>query len=177
MAVSDTKLAELPLKAVRDPSGHRAVLQQFVKFCLVGALSTALNITLFRLFWSLGLGKNGSHVCAFSLSVTNGFFINRAWTFRRSGAGPVKQQYVMFVAVNLVGLVLAWVVMSHVGAWILRREAAHSLPSILHALLAHRADQAATAYSVGELAATPLCAVWNFAANRFWTFGGKSHPE
>jgi putative flippase GtrA len=173
LTVSESKLADLPLNAVRGQFGHRAVMLQFVKFCLVGAVSTALTITLFRLFWSLGLGKNGSHVCAFSLAVTNGFFINRAWTFRRSAAGPIRQQFAMFVAVNLVGLVLAWVVMSLVGAWILQREATHSLPGLLHALLARRADQAATAYSIGELAATPLCAVWNFAANRFWTFGGK----
>jgi putative flippase GtrA len=177
LGVTETKLADLPLNVGRDQSGHRAVLLQFVKFCLVGAVSTALNITLFRLFWSLGLGKNGSHVCAFSLAVTNGFFINRAWTFRRSSAGPIKQQYVMFVAVNLVGLVLAWVVMTLVGASILRQEAAHTLPRLLHSFLAHQADQIATAYSIGELAATPFCAVWNFAANRFWTFGGKSHLE
>jgi putative flippase GtrA len=174
LAVSNTKLADIPLNARAEQTTHRAVLMQFVKFCLVGAVSTALNISLFRLFWSLGLGKNWSHVCAFSLAVTNGFFINRAWTFRSAGAGPFKQQYAMFVAVNLVGLVLAWVVMSHVGAWILGREAAHSLPAMLDAFMARRSDQPAAAYTIGELAATPLCAVWNFAANRFWTFGGKS---
>ncbi len=177
MVVTDAGPGEvsIPVAAERR-ARQQEVARQFAKFCLVGFLSTVLNAALFRLFWHLGFGKNGSHVCAFSLAVTNGFFINRAWTFRRSGSGEMKQQYLMFIAVNLVGLVLAWIIMSFVGAWLLQREALHVLPGLLHSLLGRGSDVAPRAYTLGELSATPVCAVWNFTANRLWTFRVAPRP-
>jgi len=140
------------------------------QFCLVGSLSTVLNLILFNLFWAWGLGVNGSHVAAFTLAVTNGFFLNRAWTFRRSRAGKMKNQYAMFVAVNLVGLGLSWAVMRVVGGWLLQSGLAASMVPALQRFTAHRPVVERLAYSLGELAATPLCAVWNFSANKLWTF-------
>lgn len=173
MAVQDAQLTEVGLpsaspRRVLNP----AVLLQFGQFCLVGLFSTALNVGLFRLFWILGFGKNLSHVCSFSLAVTNGFFLNRAWTFRRSCAGKLERQYLMFVAVNLVGLFLSWMVMSLVGAWLLHLAATSSLPSVFQLVTHHRPMKDVNAYTLGELAATPLCAVWNFTANKLWTFRG-----
>src|SRR2546422_11479003 len=113
-------LTEMALPAPpRRRAARRPVFFQFVQFCLVGALSTALNISLLNMFMAHGFGFNLAHVCAFSLAVTNGFLINRAWTFRRSQSGKMERQYLMFVAVNLVGLGLTWAVARLVGAWLL----------------------------------------------------------
>jgi putative flippase GtrA len=184
LVITEPKLSELdvPPKPCA-PSRHRDVLKQFVKFCLVGAVSTAINVKLFSVLMAQGLDVNLSHVCAFTIAVTNGFFLNRAWTFRNSRSRGMERQYAMFVAVNIVGLALSWMVMRLVGAWLIHWDASHSW--LLQSDLSHRlagllnartgegvnADQ--LAHSLGELSATPLCAVWNFTANKLWTFSGK----
>src|SRR5436190_10215438 len=118
----------------RRRTAHGPVFIQFVQFCIVGALSTGLNITLLNVFMAHGYGVTLAHVCAFSLAVTNGFFINRAWTFRHSQSGKMERQYKMFVAVNLVGLGLSWVVMQLVGAWLLHTQIAHSSAHVVYGL-------------------------------------------
>ena len=190
MAFSDTKLAEAgavrrdpepapappvttalpaarPLRAV-----DRAVAVQFVQFCLVGAFSTALNEVLFNLFWARGLSRNWSFVLAFSQAVTNGFFLNRAWTFRGSRTHKMERQYVMFFAVNLVGLGLSWTVMSLVGAWLLDTGWAQALVPLVQRLTQRPTPVDRLAYSAGILVSTVPCAVWNFTANKLWTFQG-----
>jgi putative flippase GtrA len=158
-------------------SMDRAVVVQFIQFCLVGALSTALNEALFNLFWMLGLNRDLSFVLAFSLAVTNGFFLNRAWTFRRSRGRKMERQYLMFFAVNVVGLGLSWVVMRVSGAWLLQIGWAQPLALWLQQW-AHRAIPAdRVAYSLGVLISTAPCAVWNFSANKLWTFGGGAAGE
>jgi putative flippase GtrA len=173
LSVTDTEMTNIALQVTTPPrTGRRAVARQFIQFCLVGAVSTALNIALGNLFLVWGFGVNAAHVCAFTLAVTNGFFLNRAWTFRHADPRNIKQQYVMFVGVNLVGLVLSWLVMRGVMGWLLHTHLAHSLAGALHASTGRLPDVERLAYSLGELGATPLVAVWNFSANRLWTFKG-----
>ena len=191
MALTDTKRAEVrrePLGAQppgpadrmparpRRPIPRRAVLIQFLQFCLVGTISTALNEALFNLFWAWGLSLNASYVLAFSLAVTNGFFLNRAWTFRHSRTAKMERQYVMFFAVNVVGLGLSWGVMRIVGAWLLSAGWAASLAPIVERLMHRVVPVDRLAYSLAVLAATFPCAVWNFTANKLWTFGGVRRP-
>ena len=189
MALIDTKRADLgrqetasaPIRPVGwDAAGseqslvRRALLVQFIQFCLVGTLSTALNEFLFNLFLARGLDLNWACILAFSLAVTNGFFLNRAWTFRRARAQTLKRQYVMFFAVNIVGLGLTWVVMRVVGAWMLRMGWAQSLAPLLQQWAHFTVLPDRLAHSLGVLVATFPCAVWNFTANKLWTFGGDS---
>jgi len=160
----------------KDAAAHRAVMIQFLQFCLVGTFSTLLNELLFNLFLSRKLDLNLSYIFAFCIAVTNGFFLNRAWTFRRSRASRMKRQYTMFFAVNIVGLGLSLAVMRAVGAWILHMGWAESQALYLQQWLHRPVDPSNLAHSLGVLAATPPCAVWNFAANKLWTFGGQGKP-
>jgi putative flippase GtrA len=147
-------------------------LVQFIQFCLVGAVSTAVNEVLFNLFRSRGLDRDPAYVLAFCIAVTNGFFMNRAWTFRRSRSAKMERQYTMFVVVNIVGLGLSWGVMRLVGAWLLHIGWAESQALVLQQWLHRPVDPDNLAHSLGILVATAPCAVWNFVANKLWTFGG-----
>jgi putative flippase GtrA len=169
-----TEAASMPAKApLWRRIRSRSVLLQFIQFCMVGAVSTVLNLTIFNLLMAQGLGVNLSHVCAFSLAVTNGFMINRAWTFRRARSHKAERQYMMFIAVNLVGLCLSWAIMRLVGYWLLKSGMATTTVQLFHEWTGKTPVLERWAYSLGELTATPICAVWNFSANRLWTFGGK----
>jgi putative flippase GtrA len=176
--------ALLPLRSTADRPAlrpgravDRTVVIQFIQFCLVGALSTVLNVVLLNVFMGHGLGVIPSHIFSFSLAVTNGFFLNRAWTFRHSRDGRVERQYVMFVLVNLVGLGLSTFIVLTFGRWMIRAGSADSLARLYLAVTGKHPVARQLAYSLGELAATPLCAVWNFSANKLWTFSGARVDE
>jgi putative flippase GtrA len=169
-----------PAECSAPPRGRkvdRAVVIQFIQFCTVGALSTALNAGLFNLFWAGGMGRNGAYVLAFSLAVTSGFLLNRAWTFRHSRAHKMERQYVMFFAVNLVGLALSWVFMTAIGVWLLRAGWAQPLASLVERLTHRPTPVDHLAYTVGLLAATVPCSIWNFTANKLWTFSSSATDD
>ena len=60
--------------------------------------------TVYSLRHSLGL--YGAGMVAYVVAATVTWLLNRLWTFRGSGSGPIHRQWVRFLAVNLLGFVL-----------------------------------------------------------------------
>ena len=89
---------QLPPPARQFASPARiATLVQFLMFGTVGTVGFLVDTaTVYALRRSLGL-----YVAA---SVT--WILNRVWTFRGLGDGPVHRQWARFLVVNLGGLVL-----------------------------------------------------------------------
>src|SRR2546428_5043706 len=87
---------------------RRAGTRQLVKFCFVGASSTLIDKGTLWLLLSVTPRTPWwiSASMSFCLAVTNGFVWNRRWTFRARRHGSLRAQYAMFVATNLVGLML-----------------------------------------------------------------------
>src|SRR5437588_776639 len=110
-------------------AGTGALLQkpgvrQFVKFCIVGASSFAIDVGIAYLlhYHLFKLPLLFANVISFCLAVTNGFFWNQRWTFRAVGQRKHHEQYVMFFGVNLIGLALnagivLFIAYSATGVW------------------------------------------------------------
>jgi putative flippase GtrA len=79
----------------------RGEAARFVRFCIVGASNTVLTLVAFELLAAAGLAAAVASAVAFAVGATNGYFLNRSWTFRsrRRGAGTVAR----YVAVQAVG--------------------------------------------------------------------------
>jgi len=169
---------------------QRRGVRQFVKFGLVGATSTVIDFGLLwlllnpldlrgRLLASLAgwpavqqlaatyhLHRIVANSISFLVAVTNGFIWNSRWTFRGYGRGTRRLQYLRFLLVNLVGLMLNNLILSVV---------AHAIPA---SLLAHlRGLGRDPAAMVGKAVATAVVVFWNFGANKYWTFAGHSPPR
>lgn len=135
-------------------------MRQFVKFCIVGASSFAVDVGIsaalhYLLHWPVFLAKTLS----FCLAVTNGFFWNQRWTFRAVGHRKHHEQYAMFFGVNVVGYVLnAGIVMGMIrtctGTW-------------------NPAETPKPVFFGATLLATAVVVFWNFFANKHWTFKRK----
>lgn len=129
------------IEYVRHP-----LIQQFVKFCIVGTsnfvLDMALYLFLTRITHVQFLLANG---ISFFLVVTWSYYWNKRWTFADRGIMRMTQ-YVQFVIVVLVGLLLA-----EAGLWVLVRQFQ------LYDLVA-------------KFVTGTVVAFWNFGMNRFWTF-------
>ena len=123
-------------------------LRQFVKFVLVGGLTTAINFLLYSVMVLAGLHYLAAAIIAFGLATLNSYTFNRTWTFR---AGRHQHdRLVKFTTVQLVGLAINLVVLVLLVEYAGFEE---------HKLLA-------------QLIANGCVVVSNFSGNKFWTFRG-----
>src|SRR3954452_18029427 len=93
-----------PVRHIVTPS-RIAVLVQFLMFGTVGVAGFLVDTaTVYALRRALGLYGAGLAAYVVAASVT--WLLNRTWTFRGKGTGPVHRQWARFLAVNLAGFVL-----------------------------------------------------------------------
>jgi len=148
---------------------RREGFRQFVKFCIVGASSTLIDLTIYlflievfhlqRFVGSLDTTRIVAQSISFVFAVSNGFFWNNRWTFRAGGVTPAKTRYGKFVLTNLIGLSLNLLIL---------RLVAHAVPPAIERVLdAHLHDPAGF---VGKVTATFVVVFWNFCASKYWTF-------
>jgi putative flippase GtrA len=97
---------QLPHPARRHATpGRIATLVQFLMFGTVGFVGFLFDTaTVYSLRGSLGL--YGAGMVAYVVAATVTWLLNRLWTFRGRGGGPVHHQWARFLAVNLAGFVL-----------------------------------------------------------------------
>jgi putative flippase GtrA len=140
---------------------QKQAVRQFIKFCIIGATSTVIDVGIvnylsFYAHWNPMLAQ----LVSFLLSVSNGFIWNSVWTFRGMGAGRKHQQFVKFVAINIVGLLIQITVMQ--GIFFLLTG--HFIP---------RETQDKLHFNMGKAVAIVIGSFWNFMANKKWTFVGQ----
>ena len=139
----------------------RVRLFKFVRFCVVGASSTTIDLGLLAALTN-GLGWHPllANPLSFGLGVTNGFYWNRRWTFSEARNEEPVGQYARFVAVNGIGLLLDQAVLATV--MFLGPPAGWS-------------DDLSK--WVGKIASMPLVVAWNYTAHSLWTFRKRQRLE
>lgn len=130
----------ISIAAIREDKHAR----QFVKFVLVGLMTTAINFAAYGALLALGVYYLTAAVFAFILATFNSYTWNRIWTFR---AGEHRlRKLTKFTLVQTFGLSLnllgLWFLVEHVGL--------HAFPA--------------------QVLANGLVVISNFAGNKFWTF-------
>lgn len=118
--------------------------RQFVKFVLVGLLTTAINFAVYAVLVFLGVHYLAAAVFAFAVATLNSYTWNRIWTFR-AGAHQ-NRRFAKFTTVQLVGL------------------------SVNLAVLALLVEHFGIGALVAQLLANGCVVVTNFAGNKLWTF-------
>lgn len=137
---------------------QRQGVRQFIKFCIIGFSSMLIDVAIsytliYRLAWNPTLAKTVS----FLFAVTNGFIWNSRWTFRGMGSGPRHQMYVKFLMVNCVGLVLNITIFKSVLFFFTGHFIGQGTPDKPH-------------FALATGAAVVCVSLWNFFANKKWTF-------
>ncbi len=120
--------------------------REFIKFVIVGGLTTAINFTIYSVLVLAGLHYLGAAVIAFVIATLNSYLLNRRWTFRSKSART--RQFIKFLLVQSGGLTVNLVAL----ALLVEFGGFHD-----HKLIA-------------QLLANALVVVTNFAGNKFWTF-------
>jgi putative flippase GtrA len=156
--------------AVERPAIRQLVrlpaVRQFVKFCIIGASSTVIDVGLLNLLvhptllFSGGLHWIPAQIISFAIAVGNSFVWNSLWTFKGMGTGARHQQFVKFVLVNIGGLLLNVLVMKMVMFTV-------------HPSLFYHGNPSPRLLNAAKAVAIVVVSLWNFNANKRWTFNAK----
>jgi len=82
------------------------VAGEALRFGAVGIANVAVDVGLFNLLRS-PLGPYAAKVASTGVAVTSSFFMNRHWTWADRPRAGVVRQYVLFVLLSGVGLLIA----------------------------------------------------------------------
>ena len=122
---------------------------QFIKFCVVGGTGVVVDFGITFLFKEkLKLNKYIANSLGFMAASSTNYLLNRWWTFR-SHDPEVAQQYVQFVGISAIGLIL-----NNIIIYLLN-------------------DKARLNFYLSKLIAIGLVTLWNFFMNYYFTFTGK----
>jgi putative flippase GtrA len=96
----------LPPSAGRHLTEARIhLLTQFARFGVVGLAGLVVDTaTVYALRGYIGL--YGAGFAAYGIAATTTWLLNRLWTFRGKGGGPVHRQWARFLAANSMGFLL-----------------------------------------------------------------------
>jgi putative flippase GtrA len=132
-----------------------AIAVQFVKFGIVGISNTLLTLVVYTILLKVfGVWYLLASAIGFAVGATNGFLLNRRWTFRDhvgDALTPVR-----------------WAVVQTTGL------------GINEGLLYLFVDQVRLDKLLAQVCATAVVTITTFAANRAWTFRmhhGEHHLE
>ena len=117
---------------------------EFIRFCLVGAVNTGVDFTVFTVLSNLGILLLVAQCVSYTCGVLNSFLLNRTWTFRRCAQS--SGQLIRFLALNLGTL------------------------SVTYGLLVYFHDHLAWSLLVCKLVATGASLGINYIGSRLWIF-------
>ena len=141
-------------------------LARFIRFGIVGTIGSIVDFGFLNLLTLVfNVPFLVSSVISFSLAVVNNFILNRIWTFSGSRKEPITKQLLQFGLVSVIGLLIRTPLL----AWlekVLVPMAEKYVPNFLTTTI--------IAHNVSLAIAIGVVLLWNYFANRFWTF--KSVP-
>lgn len=139
-------------------------LRQFVKFCIIGASGTIIDVSIaWYLTYSVHLNWIIAQTISFAVAVTNSYIWNSQWTFRGMGSGKRHAMYIKFVGINAVG-------------WLFNLAIMKTVFFAFTGNIIHPGNPEQYQFKVAKALAVVLVALWNFFANRKWTFAGEREP-
>ena len=145
MEPTTTERQRLSVARVNDALRRRHNWEQLLKFCVVGATGYVVNLAVYTLLVTqAGVHYIPAAVGSFVVAVTNNYFWNRHWTFRRQ-RGHVAYQGLRFLVVSVVTLAANVAILQ---------------------LLVHIGVDKIAAQAIAIVLVTPL----NFVGNKLWSF-------
>jgi putative flippase GtrA len=173
-----------PIAAVaRRVGGNRPKeVERFIKFAIVGAFGAVIDsMTLFILQATVlvplepnkDLKVAVASTIAFLAAVLSNFIWNRYWTYPDSRSRSMRRQMAQFTTINVIGWLgrTLWISTSY--RWLGALLMPVLLPEIQIFRPGYVPSESAEA-KLGTMAAwlvgVSVVMVWNFLANRYWTY-------
>lgn len=132
---------------------------QFAKYAAAGSMNAATDLGLFNLFSLIFQIFSGPliivfNVISFSVAVTNSYFWNNLWAFKREGFIPKFSEYAKFVSITI-------------GSVILNTIIVYVVTTVIGAPEGFTGGQWE---NVAKLIAVPVSVIWNFIGYKLFVF-------
>jgi putative flippase GtrA len=143
---------------------------RFLKFMAVGVIGAVVDFGIMNLFSKLfGMPLIWAGTISFISAITSNFFWNRYWTYPDSRSRPLSKQLAMFFIVNVAGLVIRLPILHFLELPIRGMFERIALGIPLTPLFLGK--NVTLAIAVG------IVMLWNFFANRYWTYNDVDKKE
>jgi len=145
-------------------------LIRFLKFCVVGAIGTAIDFGLFNLGHNvLGLHEVLANTISISCAIVNNYLWSRFWVYPETSDQQGGKKFAQFIVVSLIAWALNTGILWSTDHWLF------SQAGLIAGLVAPLARALGTEHRVlssnmAKVVATGIVLFWNFFANRLWTF-------
>ena len=137
--------------------------RRFAKFAVVGASGAVVDFGVFNALSLLtGVTPVVASMLSFGCAVVTNYMFNRLWTFPDSRSKRKRVQLTQYAVVSVVGLLIRTPIFQVASGWLLGAMGSRWLLGLAPETLAHNL---ALATAIG------VVMLWNFFANRYWTFG------
>lgn len=143
---------------------------RFFRFLAVGTLGAVVDFGVFNLLTKTTpipavIASGISFICA----VFSNFIWNRYWTYSDSRSKPITGQLLQFTLVNSVGLGIRIPLFAFLEPRMINLYGALNLPIPLSFQF--------LGYNTSLAIAVLVVLLWNFFANRFWTYSDVSTTQ
>lgn len=178
---------DIPILFVAGRFGHRSKeVERLLKFAIVGAFGAVVDFGTVILLQATLLSPVDPNkdlkvvlasTCGFLAAVISNFIWNRYWTYPDSRSRSIRRQLGQFAFINLVGWIARtlWINVSY--AWLGVTLMPLLLPEIQMFrpgyIPSHSAEAKLGALSA-QLIGVVFVMIWNFTANRYWTYNDVS---
>lgn len=155
------------------------LFKQIGKFASVGVLNTLLDLGIlnFLLFvvgftttlTILGFDLVIANIISVSIAIVNSYFLNRFWTFGAKPKINVVEQFSVFIALSLVGMVINTIVFSFLYVnWTAPGELVYSIVNTLG--LGEIFSKEFVMANFAKITGTFVALTWNFISYKKWAF-------
>lgn len=147
------------LKFIKNPTERT----RFLKFCVVGIIGAVVDFGVMNLILHFTGNARLASTISFIAAVISNFLWNRYWTYPDSREKPLVQQLGQFFLINSIGLGIRYLLFLTIDQPIINLaekvvpEGFFMTPSVL-------------GHNVTMVIAVFIVMMWNFFANRLWTY-------
>ncbi len=149
---------------------NRKERTRFLRFAAVGTIGAAVDFGIMNLLTQkIGMSLVAAGTVSFISAVTSNFIWNRYWTYPESRSKPIAKQLAMFFIVNIAGMLIRLPILRYAEPPV----QAFFAKSNIHLPLSGEilAKNFTLALAVG------IVMLWNFFANRYWTYNDIDKTE
>ncbi|MGI5247255.1 GtrA family protein [Dactylosporangium sp. CA-139066] len=142
------------------PERYRSLATELFKFAAVGGINTVIDFALVNAL--LFIGPLKAKIVAAVVATTVSYVLNRQWTYSQRDRSSVRREYILFFALNGVGLFI--------------QEAVLAVAKYgLHFSESNSGDR--LAFNIANAAGIGLAMIFRFWAYRTWVFTASAEER
>ena len=136
---------------------------RFLKFCVVGVIGFVVDFGIMNLLLHLTGNARLASTVSFIAAVISNFIWNRYWTYPDSRENSLMQQLGQFFLINVIGLGIRYLLFLTIDQPIITL-AERLLPADFFI------SPSVVGHNITMIIAVFIVMMWNFFANRLWTY-------